>query len=74
MLDKAMGRPVSTKPSRGTRHRRRLPRQRKSVRFDLRESVYAKLVAIADIWTDGSLTMAVERLIEEAAELPATQK
>lgn len=56
------------------RHRQNLPRQRKNIRFELRQSVYTRLLELAG---DGEpLVAVVERLILESrhpdANRPAT--
>lgn len=59
-------------PGAAPQQRKRLPRQRKSIRFDLRVEVYQKLLTLASLSGDprpDPLIMVVERLILEA-ELP----
>ena len=54
--------------------RKHLPRQRKSLRLELRTSTYAKLLRLAKTDKDGreeAMVAVIERLIEAAAvELP----
>lgn len=59
------------------RQRVGLPRNRKSMRLELRTSTYAKLIALADVDENGragSMVGVIEKLIESAFGLHEAQR